>query len=116
DHVVIASHDPEAGTAWLSVLEDRRVVTQPGEPLMRHALLKTFGVDQIDLGWIHGAVLHQLYFAINLPSARGKSCERLPCAFNHQRSITNRVLVRIESSVTQEETNHARWIWRGISE
>jgi hypothetical protein len=52
-------------------------VTQPGEPLMRDALFEAFRVDQINLGWIHGAVLHQLYFAINLPSPRAKSCERI---------------------------------------
>jgi hypothetical protein len=39
------------------MLEYRRVVTQPGEPLVRHALFETFQVEQIDLGWIHGAVL-----------------------------------------------------------
>jgi hypothetical protein len=39
------------------MFEDRSVVTQPGEPLMRHALFKAFEVEQIDLGWIHGAVL-----------------------------------------------------------
>ena len=53
DHVVVTRNHPESGTARFMMMEDWRVVPQPGEPFVGNALFKNERVEQIDLASVH---------------------------------------------------------------